>query len=282
MSYVVYADVLLIWIFIINYTTYHLTCRILNHKISQGKLLLWCILSSITLELFYIFGVLRAKNIQPILYISLYIFLMYIFLRFVLKLKAITSFLQLLIYNILGTLLLSGAIQIFVSNNISLIIILPMILIIFLIVPIILKVLPNLRNENKNTISVTLSTVNHTIQTTGYIDTGNTLMDIYSGKPVIILDYSLLQPIISASEFELICEYIKTGNYSYISNIILDGEKIYPIPYKTISNNNAIMPAFKLQYLIINNNIYKNIVAGISHTSFSNTTECKVLLNNNL
>ena len=157
-----------------------------------------------------------------------------------------------------------------------------MILIIFLIVPIILKVLPNLRNENKNTISVTLSTVNHTIQTTGYIDTGNTLMDIYSGKPVIILDYSLLQPIISASEFELICEYIKTGNYSYISNIILDGEKIYPIPYKTISNNNAIMPAFKLQYLIINNNIYKNIVAGISHTSFSNTTEYKVLLNNNL
>lgn len=281
MSYVVYADVMLVWIFTINYLTYYITCKITNNRLPQGLLVIWSFISSAILELVYINYIYVNSELLKVLYISMNLAMFLVFLKFIIKVKCNTGFIRIIFYNILGTLLLAGVIMVFNNKAPNIKILLPVILIVCLIIPLILKICPTNTIQNLYQVQVYLN--NKTINTYGYMDTGNTLIDNYSNKPVIILDYRLIKEILCKKEQYDLEKYIATGNYQYIASLIIDGELLHPICYKTISNDYSIMPAFKIKRLVLNQkNIYKNIVAAISRNKISNNNDYMVLLNNNL
>lgn len=281
MSYVVYADVMLIWIFTINYLTYYITCKITNYRISQMVLIIWSLISSLILEFVHITCIFTNNQIFKALYILVNVALFFLFLKLVIKINCSISIIKMLCYNILGILLLAGVYMVFNNSSPNIKILPPIILIICFIFPLILKLYPI--SSIKNKYQVQIHTNNKIINTYGYMDTGNTLIDIYSNKPVIILDYRLIREIISKKEQYELENYVNTGNYQYISNLKIDGELLHPICYKTISNDCSIIPAFKIKLLVLNKKyISKNIVAAISQRKLSNTDDYMVLLNNNL
>ncbi|MBR3833519.1 MAG: sigma-E processing peptidase SpoIIGA [Lachnospiraceae bacterium] len=283
MSYVVYADILLLWIFVINYLTYYAACAIFGEKPSHIKLIAWSLVSSTILDFIYISTITYDKLAQCCIYICLNLLLVLSFVRFILKLKSTKGYIRLIIYNILGTIILAGIIQLFIRDRITFTIIMPVIIIICTFLPMIHILSTRDRRHMQNLTNVTIATKNITVHNKGYMDTGNSLIDSITGEPIIIIDPSLLKELVNASEYSKINEYIEFGNYEALAKLSIDEEHIYPVPYKTISNEFALMPAFKIKYLIINNEkMYKNIVAAISQTSFPKSSEYKVLLNNNL
>lgn len=282
MSYVIYADVMFFWIFVINVLTYYMACKITNYKIPFAKLIIWCLLVSMLLELTYLNSIWQQNPLYNYLYIFLNILLFIIYVRFVLKLKTISSIIVFLFYSTIGVLALAGGILIFVTHKTSILFILPSITIlclVFLIIHNFCKVI----NKSKNNIyEILIQTNNHIITTKGYMDTGNTLCDTYSGKYVIIIDYRILRNIIPKKDYSLIESYITTGIFQNISKLSIDSQRIYPLPYKTISDEFAIIPAFLLKGLIFQGKHYENIVAAIGPKLNSKSSNYSVLLNNNL
>lgn len=77
-----------------------------------------------------------------------------------------------------------------------------------------------------------------TISIDGVADTGNSLSDNFSGKPVIVCGRNELEKIIEIPEMSLV-----SGNYNILRNFKL-------IPYSTISEN-GVIPAFAPDEVLI-------------------------------
>ena len=91
---------------------------------------------------------------------------------------------------------------------------------------------------------------NISINTYGFIDTGNCLKDPYFNKSIILID----------------------------NNINID--KPILVPFKTI-NNNGFINCFKPDKLIINNRLFNNYLIGISNKKI-NLEGCNCILPNTL
>lgn len=281
MSYVVYADVMLVWIFIVNYLTYYITCKLIKQQLSQTKLFMWSFISSIFLELVYISFIYTNNKFLKIVYILLNFFIYFLFIKFIIKKKNNTYIIRMLCYNIIGTLILAGIFMIFINKMPHVKILIPITAAICLAIPFIIKLCD--AKKSQNLYQVQVHTKHKVINTYGYLDTGNTLIDVYSNKPVIILDYRLIKEFISEKDESSLIKYIKTGNYQYIASLLIDNELLHPICYKTISNDFSIMPGFKLKRLVLDKKyIYKNVIAAISQNKLSDSNDYMVLLNNNL
>ncbi len=92
---------------------------------------------------------------------------------------------------------------------------------------------------------------NKKVKTKAYIDSGNTLKDPLSKKPVIIVEKTIMEKIINIEE-------------------LLGGDeklKIRLIPFKSIGKQNGMLMGIKPQYIKINYNenkiITKNVIIGI-------------------
>ena len=129
---------------------------------------------------------------------------------------------------------------------------------------------------------LTIKISNIEIPVIGYRDTGNSLRDPYTHKPVIILDYRLMKVFLNAASYKLLLDYTATGYMDYENINSISDIRFYPIPYSTINSKYELMPAFTLDMLTFNkdNHIEKNIPAGISRSMLNN--DFKILLNENI
>ena len=123
-----------------------------------------------------------------------------------------------------------------------------------------------------------------TIHTQGFLDTGNQLYNPYTKKPVIILDYRLLKEYLPKSKYYYVEEYHRTGQFRY-EKLNADGPLVwFPLPYSTIHDKFAVMPACTIKKLVFHktNTIYQNVTAGISKESFMDKNQYRVLLHEGL
>lgn len=280
MKYIIYPDVMLLWVSLINYLTYYMTCRITLRYIRKVKLICWSILTAIILVSCYIALLGNNSYARSTLYIYVNILLELIFITRLLKLTCIRGILKLLAYNSYSFIMLAGIMKIFCNEKPLIKNILPIALIICLIFPWIRY--PSKEKETRLIYSIRFQITNHVISAKGYIDTGNNLIDLHTGSPVIIINHSLIKDIISNHDYEKIKKYMSTKDYTHLSELLIDGQRIYPVYYQTISSNKAILPCFKLKRLILNNHLYDNVVAGISPEEFGKDLDYNVLLNNKL
>lgn len=106
-------------------------------------------------------------------------------------------------------------------------------------------------------------------KTTAYLDTGNMLTDDISGKPVVIVDFSVLNKLLPNIPFE---DFI-------LSNI--KEEFGYYIDFKTVSGMGKMF-VFKPDKVEVVNNKNKtelDIVLGVTVKGFSKTSDFSALLN---
>lgn len=279
MSYIIYADEMIVWNTFINIAVISISSAILKEIHKPVRCLVFSFFTAIvtTLEYIITFGV--NKYIYHITYAVIYLIMIGIYhqtCRHIFKHLVVYFFAAIILYGCMGIVFINQISSvkkgILLTSGVSII-----------TVVIILYSKRNLSAKG-NEYRVNLNINDKKISLNGYVDTGNTLTDPYTGMPVIILDYKILKEILPSSAYEIILKYHKTGDFDYM---YLQNEcniKFYPIPYKTISTDFALIPAFKIKSLVFTDLNYQvdKIVCGISRYRLKNNNEYQVLLNESL
>ena len=281
MSYVIYVDEMILWNTIINLAVINISSIILQEKIKLLRGFIFSFITALVTTVEYILTIRAEKYIHHIAYAGIYVIMIGIFFKIynqgcILRYLLVSMMVMFILYGGLG-LFFTG----YITKNIKgiSIIFLTSIISTYLLVYSKL-IIPAKENKFKLNLNINDKKIN----LTGFLDTGNCLRDPYSGSPVIILDYRVLKKIASAKAYESILKYHKSGEFDYEG--IKQEYKIdfYPLPYRTISTDFALMPAFISTSLIFTDLNYKveKIVCGISRFKLKNNNEYQVLLNESL
>lgn len=119
-----------------------------------------------------------------------------------------------------------------------------------------------------------------TVMTTGYIDSGNHLIDPVTKKPVVICDEVLLKNWFSNDEWEQLKDAYKTFDLSKVPSTYLGS--ITLIPYQGVGGNKSFLFAFRPEQLIINYDKQmihsKNLLIGIQFSNLTNDDSYHCLL----
>lgn len=122
--------------------------------------------------------------------------------------------------------------------------------------------------------SITLFNKNKSVTVNALLDTGNTLRDCFTGKPVIVAEKGVIKKLFDSS----VLEFFDTGQ---IPNTY-EKSKLRLIPVNTVSNEGVLRSAVIDGITINSKNLtVNNILLAQSKTSFSNG-EYSVLLNNDI
>ena len=281
MTYIIYADVMLVWNIVINFTVIFIASMILKIRANFKRISLFSIITAVITTLEYIITINLNKYIHHIVYAGIYVFMIGIYFKS-LSIKGILSKCMV----VLGVMfLVNGAINILYPFQInSLVKILPFIFIFILVVKAIFMYSGKQIQTNENKFKLILDINSKKINLIGYLDTGNSLKDPYTGAPVIILDYRVLKNIINENAYRYIVNYHNTGEFNYMEIGEICNLNFYPLPYKTISTNFALMPAFKINSITFDdfNMPIQKIVCGISRFKLKNNNDYQVLLNESL
>lgn len=145
-----------------------------------------------------------------------------------------------LLYLYMSSVILGGFIYLFKdkfkSHYIILLIISPLILFLYI------RMYKNISKTYNYTYKVEIYFTNNIIlKCNGFLDTGNNLKDLITGKYIILLSKRILTP--------------------YINN----KSPIY-VPYKGV-NSKGLIECFKIKYLKINNKVFKEYMVGLSEDS---------------
>lgn len=260
---------------IINFLMLWLASHLVNVRIKILYTVFWSLLMSISSVFIEILTINLGVLPHHILYVGIYLIMTNLYFKRLNMRKHIHIISAIL----LAFTILSGIFSILTEKNYSLKYVLPMLCGITLIVIRLYDKLQVNKDRAGNIYRISLEIKDITLDLTGYLDTGNTLIDYHTGYPVVILDYRILKEILSQKEYEYIEKYHKTGifNYEEMHKTL----HFYPIPYKTISSEISLMPAFKIKHIGFKDFDYttKKIIAGVSRYKLNNYKDYQVLLN---
>lgn len=97
-----------------------------------------------------------------------------------------------------------------------------------------------------------------TIQANGFMDTGNTLKDISTGKHVVIASPEIMYDLLPRQYHYIVYDYTN-GTQSFDRKSALSmPEGIHLVPYRTISSESDLMLAFDCDFFFINNRLIRN------------------------
>ena len=123
------------------------------------------------------------------------------------------------------------------------------------------------------------------VHTLGLIDTGNCLFDPITGKPVIVIEMSLLKEVLEPSLYNDLQTIIKFEDASYhISSENVT--KIRLIPFQSIGRKRGILPAIVLDEVEIRKDTQflssKRVIAALYDDALSQSKEYQVILHKGL
>lgn len=120
-----------------------------------------------------------------------------------------------------------------------------------------------------------------TVRASGFIDTGNTLKDISTGKNVIVASPEIMYELMPNCLHNILSDYIRGYDFTDRKSAIYLPEGLHLVPYHTVSTSSDLMLAFDCDFLFINNRLVKDcplIGASRSSLTLCGTGKC-VLLN---
>ena len=266
MTYVLYADVMLIWSSLINMIVLMLATVIMGIRIKITRIMVWAVLTSAVTTAEYILMLGSGKVIHYILYAAIYIIMTTSFFTF----KSFSGSVRLLLSILIAMMATYGVIGLTINAK-SKIISYVMLFIYFLFVLLICRSLKSFRQYEKNIYEVSILSYGKCFRCKAYMDSGNALIDYSTGNPVVVISYKLAMQILGDSLKPYLESYHKTGLFDYAEVRGKSQSTLYPVPYSTVSDKAAIMPGFKLERLCVldTNSIFTNIVAGICRQNFT-------------
>ena len=256
MKTVVYADILIIINFLMNYLLLRADAILTGHGFKTGRLLISSLVGSLFSLIIYI------ENIPSIINLAIRILYMVILLLTAFNIKSVKIFLKhfitfFTVNMIFGGIMLALNVLLFpetsLFNNgiiyfdISIITLTVFSVICYFIIYIINIILKN-RTPHGYIYSIKINYNNISVEGTALYDSGNKLCDCFSGRPVIIADKNLIKNLINNENIE------NMKNYRLI-------------PFSTI-NGSGTIPAFMADSVEIiisgNKQIAEKIYIGIT------------------
>lgn len=153
---------------------------------------------------------------------------------------------------------------------------------------ILIKVMNSLRKGDLEIYEADLFLDKKSIRVSGLLDTGNCLYDPIFGKPVIIIEYSALTSLLSEEQTGIIEKWIDTsqGSFDYQKTEMLKNFSVMMIPYRSIGKKNGMLPAIKLNKVIVYKGEEKicneQVLTGIWRGKLSKNKEYQLILHRNL
>lgn len=98
-----------------------------------------------------------------------------------------------------------------------------------------------MKKDKQNFMSVTLTFEENSVQTVGFLDTGNGLKDPMTGKPVIVGDYNVIKKGLKESYRTCIEEYRRTNQLNYEMIETKELCLLRWIPYQSVGKKNGMM-----------------------------------------
>lgn len=265
MNYIIYADVMLLWNFIINISVLIISSLLLHIRISVKKILIWSVVTGIATEIIYIF--LRGNILLPIFYALIYFFMTCVYF----KATSLCEVLQKNFVVISSMIFIYGIITAFKGGEQSSLahILISLMIGILLFGLAVKSVSHNLSGKYQKLILICLD---KRISITGYRDTGNTLVNPYNQKPVMIIDYRIMRKLLNDEAYHNIINYESTGYFDFDDFNKSTGLKACPVTYSTINSKYEVMPVFTINNLLfVDKKIsLKNVSVGISRYRFKN------------
>lgn len=283
MTYLVYADVLLGYYIGINFVLFFLISKLFQQRIRITRVILWAILTAaVSLGIFLLSMYIKIPYF--IVYAISYLFMTYFFLK---PYKSFAQILSCILAPLFCMLFLYGILSIFRKKTLGITDIIYCIPLSIVAGLLLIKICFHYRAASEynqeHAHHLELCFHNRRIQAKGFLDTGNSLRNPYNGNPVIVLNPSVMTHAVSTGGYECIKEYINTGNFPYDRARQIEGINFFPLPYRTISSQFSLMPAFNLQEITIDKHTtYHNVTAGISQKNFMDKMDYQVLLHESL
>ncbi len=276
MTYVLYADVMFIWSSVINAVVLILAAAILNLRIKITRIIVWAALTGAVTTVEYILLLGANKFLHYILYAAIYIIMTTAFFTF----KSFSGSIRLLLAIFVSTILIYGiwGAGINALNGKA---VFPVLLICLFFLTFFCRNIKKYSDYERSICQVSILVNKKCIRCRGYMDSGNTLYDYATGYPVIILGFKLAKRLLGENLYTQLNEYKKTGSFDYVrgdSHITF-----YPVCYSTVSEQQAVMPGFKINSLCLidKNTIYTKVIAAISRYSFGGN-DYEILLHKDL
>lgn len=123
------------------------------------------------------------------------------------------------------------------------------------------------------------------IHTMGLVDTGNCLFDPITGKPVIVVEMSIMQEALGATLYHDLKKVVQFEDSSYHINSE-NATKIRLIPFQSIGKKRGILPAIVLDEVEIRKDTQylcsKKVIAALYDDVLSQTKEYQVILHKSL
>lgn len=268
MTYIVYADVLFLYHSLINLALLLMIQAMLGHAIRITHTVLWAMLmAAFSTGIFLI--TVHLCTLYYILYAISYFFMTYFFIK---TCRIQKSKITILSVTIVGCIWLAGMLQafhIFTHNGMQN----PRFYIACVCSIVICRIFRTIYDNqiiHKNSYEINLTFSGTDIHANAFMDTGNQLYNPYSQKPAIVLNYRLLKNCLSEESYQNLEHYHRTGQFPFSQKNGQDAVVFFPLPYHTIGNRFAFMPAVTIEKLTYckEHTTYYAVTAGISREPF--------------
>ena len=275
MRYVVYADVMLLYDFIINTAVLIIASKLMRIYINLKRLILWAFITSGLSTAVYI---KFLDNIfLPLFYALIYLFMTIMYF----KITSVCEALKKTFAVIVSMPVVFGIINIFKGGeSSSLTHTLISLTIGLFILSIVQRTISHKLSGKYQSIILIHSGKKYKV--TGYLDTGNSLTDPFVNKPVMIADNRIINKITGNTVSNLLNAYSSTGYMDYEAFKHLTDITLHPIPYSTINSSCEFMPVLIIDSMSIveERKKYTNIALGIRRYKLKN--DYQILLNEKL
>ncbi len=156
-------------------------------------------------------------------------------------------------------------------------------LIAFITLQLMIRLFKYFKNNDKNIYDVELMINGKIKKTIGLLDTGNSLIEPITRKPVVIAEYSLIEEMLPEGIKKLIYGYLCNNTINYDDLEDEFASKIKLIPFHSIGEKNGVLIGLIIEGLIINlgDNILKaeDVVIALYNYNLSSSNKYHVILN---
>lgn len=282
---VLYIDILFILNLIMDFYIFVSAALLLNYSTKKGSLILGSILAAGLYCLGCIVPVLRQMPFY--LY---YFFIPIIPILIIFKPINLKAFIKILILNHFVAFLIGGA----VFNSYYICLSLGMIHAISMIIPVLIGggiclviylssnfirrcfIMPHFEY------SLSLCKDGKHIKLKGFLDSGNCLYTVFSHKPVSVVSYEDVKPLLSEREKGVIQECFQHGIQESLNKVYQEMPKVYLIPYESIGCKDGILLGIVVDHMAISKGSYSQVfdecVIGIVQNQVFNHQAYNVLI----
>ncbi|WP_425446994.1 sigma-E processing peptidase SpoIIGA [Dethiothermospora halolimnae] len=137
--------------------------------------------------------------------------------------------------------------------------------------------------KEKLFIPIEINLNNRNVKLNALVDTGNSLKDPISDRPVIIVEFKAIQDLLPIKVQDIFLKY-KENNLDVVSTVMSKSNREISfrlIPFKSIGKDNGMLLGFKPDKVILrdeDNKILSEIIVGIYNNSLSPNHEYMALL----